>query len=67
MGVLTEDKESSPSHGASTCAAKKKIPLPSVGKVTGLKRGAAPRVKGTREAKSSQGSPSLLVALILEK
>ena len=66
MGALTEDKESSPSQAGSTCAAKKKTPLPSVGKVTGMKRGAVPRVKGTREAMSSQGPLFLSVALILK-
>ena len=51
MGVLTEDKESSPSHGASTCAAKKKIPLPSVGKVTGMKRGGSAKGEGDKGSK----------------
>ena len=51
MGALTEDKESSPSHAGSTCAAKKKTPLPSVGKVTGMKRGGSAKGEGDKGSK----------------
>ena len=67
MGALPEDKESSPSHAGSTCAAKKKTSPPLCGKSDQNEKGGSARGEGDKGSKVLSRPPLSIGGIDPEK